>query len=239
MSVDRRQAAPVILAAMEMEIKPLLTGFKKVPGNVRTVYEGEIEGRKTCAVITGIGSKAAAGAAKWVADWKPSFVMNLGFAGGLSASLKAGEPFLPETIRDLGGEKVRCNPFAVAPEERKPAGVLLSHPSIVQSSDEKKALSPLADAVDMESFFMASILAAKGIPYFCVKVVSDTADETFPFDFSPAIEDGKLSNAKVVGMMTRRPDKIFPVMKFAFRSMRITMPLCRLALSAFRAASGD
>ena len=57
---------------------------------------------------------------------------------------------------------------------------------VVVTSGDKRALRNQsgAIAVDMEAATVEKTAAAWGLPYFCIRAVSDTADDTLPLDFN-------------------------------------------------------
>ncbi|MDE2206840.1 MAG: hypothetical protein KGK12_09395, partial [Armatimonadetes bacterium] len=65
-------------------------------------------------------------------------------------------------------------------------GALISAPVVLTSKDEKQRLhaSSDADAVDMESYAAACAAVDGGVPWLCVRAITDRCDENLPIDFN-------------------------------------------------------
>ena len=55
---------------------------------------------------------------------------------------------------------------------------------VVSTAAEKALLAKGADAVDMEAAAVAEMASARNLPFYAVRVVTDTWDENFPLDFN-------------------------------------------------------
>ena len=68
-----------------------------------------------------------------------------------------------------------------------------------------------ADAVEMEAAAVAARAQEYHIPFYAVRVVTDTSEESFPLDFnSMRSSDGRFSRAQILAAALRRPATIFP-----------------------------
>ena len=78
---------------------------------------------------------------------------------------------------------------------------------IVQSARKKAELvASGAVAVDMESAAVAEVAADCGARFYCLRVISDTADADLPLDFNRALRrDGSLSVWNLVSQAALRP----------------------------------
>src|SRR5581483_2441652 len=105
----------------------------------------------------------------------------------------ATEVRCPETA-----ESFACAPITTA--EPYAAGPLLSQNCIANDAAQKKALSTAgAIAVDMEASGVAARAQRAGLPFACIKVVSDRADESFPFDLNRMrTPEGRIARGKIV-----------------------------------------
>jgi adenosylhomocysteine nucleosidase len=63
-------------------------------------------------------------------------------------------------------------------------GALVCQDRVAVTAAEKHALAARGIAVEMESDGVRQTAREHGVPFFAVKVVSDTADETLPLDFN-------------------------------------------------------
>ena len=92
------------------------------------------------------------------------------------------------------------------------SGTLISSDRVIQTADEKRSLrAGGGDAVDMEAAAVAARALQWRLPFFCVRVVADTAGESFACDFNAARDrDGRLSRWKILLSACRRPGVRFP-----------------------------
>jgi hypothetical protein len=78
---------------------------------------------------------------------------------------------------------------------------------IAQTAKEKHAWrSTGALAVEMEAGAVADRARSLGLPFYCIKAVSDLADETLTIDLNAALRpDGHFDTIKVLGSTLRHP----------------------------------
>jgi adenosylhomocysteine nucleosidase len=178
--------------------------------------EGDLHGRRIAIMLSRAGRANAAKAAETLINGhKPTFVLSTGFAGGLSPQLKRNDIVLVNEIMLDSGESI-----AVAPspweEGIEPAdicrGKLLTTDRIIRLADEKKSLFETtgAVAVDMETFAVAEVCRRRNIPFFAVRIIHDTADETLPPDIEKLLHQ-KTEAARIgaaIGALWKRPSSI-------------------------------
>ena len=164
----------LVVAALEEEVAHL-------PGEVDVL-------------VTGVGkARAAAALAVRLADAKPSVVVNVGTAGAVDGVITGlievtwvtQHDFPYDAIEGLVGSTIDRG-FVLRPDvppERAataPAGstALATGDVFVSSADDARRLAAAGiHLVDMEAYGYASVCAEFGVPFRCVKVVSDSADE--------------------------------------------------------------
>lgn len=227
-----------LMAAMEIEIKPLLSRFRKVSHKDPLLYLLKTADRNVWLLISGVGNRQAREAASWVSARAPKLVLSLGYAGGLSSSLVKGEIFLPSQVRNQEGKSFFCHvPSACFPKQ--PKGTLLTVDRVIQSREDKERLHPLADAVDMESFPIAEVMSRSGTPFASIRIISDTAKETLPLDFTGLLQGRRALFWGAVNLLLQNPLKIPSIIKLGFQSKMISDRLSRFSLSALSALNGQ
>jgi nucleoside phosphorylase len=87
------------------------------------------------------------------------------------------------------------------------AGPIVSIDHVAQTVEEKQRLgSNGAVAVEMEAAAVLERARAKGVPFYCVRVISDTCREGFRLDFNAARDAaGRFQAGRIVAQAMRRP----------------------------------
>ena len=97
---------------------------------------------------------------------------------------------------------------------------MLSQDRIANDSPEKQRLfSHGAIAVDMEAAGVAARANRAGLPFCCIKVVSDRADESFPFDLNRLRSpEGRIVRGKIVVHALTHPQVISHLLRLKRRT---------------------
>jgi len=193
-----------VVAPLREELAPFLGQVADLrrAGSGR-VYEGRLGSRKLLLAWTGDGRHAArAGLAALLAAHRPSRVVVLGVAGGLSPGLDVGSLTVAREVRDGDGVAPAPDPEwivrAVGLAGAREA-LVYSHDRIVVAAEEKAELGRrlLAESeadvvvvVDLETAVYARTAAAHGVPYTAIRAVSDTVEEDLPLDFNRFLDTG-------------------------------------------------
>lgn len=132
--------------------------------------------------------------------------VSIGYAGALDPALPAAFVFAPSEVVDAAsGERF--------PVTNPGSGVLLSQDAIASSASDKAALRDRfqAAAVEMESAAVARWAASERVPFYCVRVISDTASESFTIDFNRVRDrNGRIPSSRVLWQALARPWTRFP-----------------------------
>jgi nucleoside phosphorylase len=168
---------------------------------------GRLHGVPIAMVANGPGPKLAGDAVDVVkANQNMDALISIGFCGGLQASLKACDIFVPSEI--VGISPVR------QPASQRPfkTGKLLSMDRVVSTAAEKTALGQSgADAVEMEAAAVVARANQCGVPFYAVRVVTDTCDQDFPVDFNRMRSpDGRFSRSRIIAAALRKPGTVIP-----------------------------
>ncbi|HMD61520.1 MAG TPA: hypothetical protein VKG78_08820 [Opitutaceae bacterium] len=189
-----------IIAAFSGELKPLVRGWaRKSRGGVGLWLRRHADG-EWVAACAGIGADAAARAFTEVErDGPVDMVISTGWAGALSADFAAGRAFGV------------CGVIDARTGERFPASgsgdvwLVTSHRVAGEAEKLRLAAAHGAGLVDMEAAQVARLAAARGIPFLCVKGVSDGPSERLP-DFNLFIaKDGRFQMARFILFAAVRP----------------------------------
>jgi adenosylhomocysteine nucleosidase len=176
--------------------------------------------------VGGMGSEFAAIAARKLADAGAAGLMSFGLAGGLDPGLRAGSIVLPHEVISRDGMRFRATASwrrtlsaAIARERLVAAGALLTTPvSIVAVADKAAAFRETgAVAVDMESVGVATVAAARDLPFIAARVIVDTAADALPRAVAAASRAGHLNMPRLIGGLVLAPQDLFALIGLARR----------------------
>jgi adenosylhomocysteine nucleosidase len=200
----------VFVAAERRELEGLLghvEGVTRPDWPVDFARVGRLRGTPVAMVANGPGPKLAGTAVDVVKEHEGmDALISTGFCGGLEPSLKTCDIFVATEVSGVGP--------ALAPANPRPfkTGKLLSTDRVISTAAEKSDLGKTGvSAVEMEAFAVADRAKQFHIPFYAVRVVTDTSAETFPLDFNQMRSpDGRFDRAKILGAAFRRPFAVFP-----------------------------
>ena len=174
---------------------------------------GELNGRNVVLTANGPGPKLASRAAQAVEENRRlEALVSYGFCGALDPALRINDILI--------GSEVQCGAGILAchlPKQQAgmpPARRLLSTDRVVTTAQEKAALRKSgAAAVEMEAAGVAAYAQARNIPFYCIRVVTDTANEDLPIDFNVVRDsEGRFSRFKIMAQAARNPLKLVPAL---------------------------
>jgi hypothetical protein len=168
---------------------------------------------------TGIGQGRARQALEWALGkpllegvaYEPKLVLFAGFAGSLDESLRVGDLVLADAVVDLDGNRWPTTwPGELPPGDWQPPlrrGTLLSTPRMIAAPDEKLQLGKThgALAVDMESAAVAQVCSKKGLPFGCLRAISDDMHTPLSPRLVSLLAGAKISWWRVVSALLRQP----------------------------------
>lgn len=200
----------VFVAAERRELDGLLVHLNEVTKPdwpLDFVRVGRLNGRPVVLVANGPGPKLAGNAVD-VVKQKQSMdgLISTGFCGGLEPSLQVCDIFVATEVVGVAPARTPASPRSFK------TGKLLSIDRVVSTAEEKTRLGKGgAAAVEMEASAVAARAKTYEIPFYAVRVVTDTCEESFPLDFNQVRSgDGRFSRARIVGAALRKPASLFP-----------------------------
>lgn len=177
---------------------PLLSDTSAVTINNFTFHKGKAGRHEIVALQSGIGKvNAAVATLTLIENFHPALVMNTGVAGGTGNGASVLDVVIGTKIAyhdcwcgpgTEWGEAAGCPRYFESVEEianlpflaenqRVKKGLIASGDIFVSRPEDVsriKSLFPEVMAVDMESAAIAQVCHIKGVPFFCLRVVSDT-----------------------------------------------------------------
>lgn len=215
----------LLVVAEPLELRGLmrrLGPWRKLNWPVDFARQTDYRGGRWIAAANGAGP-ALAGRAVAAAASRVTLdtVVSTGFCGALDETLEPGAVFV---ARRVFAQDPATGFEASLPRARRPyvCGSIISIDRFVPAAAEKRRLRASgAGAVEMEAAGVALEAARRGIPFFCVRVVTDTAGESFAFDLN-AVRDGegRFCRWRLLAQVLRRPLPLIPELNFLFRRGR-------------------
>ena len=190
-----------IIAALPGELKPLVRGWpSSTRGNIH-FWAQRNEEEEWIAACAGAGQPAATRAFAAIEDGGPiDLVFSIGWVGALHPNIAPGTAHNAAGVIDARtGERFRCDAGA------GPHWLVTS--PIVANEAEKQRLASAYNAglVDMEAAAIARLAQMRGIPFYCIKGVSDGFHDKLP-DFNRFIRpDGQFDLTAMVLFAILRP----------------------------------
>ena len=169
-----------------------------------------LNGNEILLVAHGVGRTRAAAAVKTAhGAFSADHVVSTGFCGALNPKLPVGATVVGTCVIS-GGRRYQTAP--VAGTRPFYTGVVASIDHVAQSAEEKRELhTEGADVVEMEAAGVAETAEALGLPFSCVRVVTDLASEDLANDFNRALRsDGHFATMHILRDVLRQPAARLP-----------------------------
>ena len=190
-----------IIAAMPGELKPLVRGWPHSSRNDVHFWARRDSEEEWIAACAGAGQQAAARAFAAIEEGGPvDLVFSVGWAGALTPELAPGTAHNVAGVIDIRtGERFRCD-----------AGAgelwLVTSPRVAGAAEKQRLAAAYgAGLVDMEAAGVARLAQMRGIPFYCVKGISDGYMDQLP-DFNRFIsQNGQFQLARFIVFAALRP----------------------------------
>jgi adenosylhomocysteine nucleosidase len=183
-----------IIAAMPAELKPLVRGWLRSRSNGVDLWRRSFDGGEWIAACAGAGVSAATRAFAEVEKLGPiDKLISTGWAGALREELVSGKAYDISCVIDA-----RTGERFVTAGPRNDCWLVTS--SKVADTAEKQRLTSTYEAalVDMEATVIARLARMRGIPFYCIKGISDGYKDKLP-DFNRFISaDGSFQLTRFV-----------------------------------------
>ena len=186
------------------------------PGLATMYARGKLQ---VVAALTGVGPAAAEQATRTLLDrHRVDLCISAGFAGALRPELRPGVVLVGRQVQAMGDGRLWHAPEtwlqqAVQAGARPACLLTLAH---VATANDKRRLSPLADAVDMESAAIVAVAAARGIPALAVRAVADPLERDVPVEVEQIVDPvGRVRAQAVMRLLMRRPSVLAALLALA------------------------
>ena len=190
--------------------------------------------------VAGMGPTAAAAGTRALIAAGARAILGWGFAGGLDPQLKCGSVLLPAEVLNTVGARIAVSEDwrsvlhkALGPRQRHSDSALLTSPTAIGTAAEKARLftSSAAAAVDMESYIIAQIAQQHALPFVCLRVLIDTAEDELPAAIRQAADQyGDLRLGRLLLTLARAPMQLGAVARLGRRFRIADRVLAGLAM---------
>lgn len=224
----------LVTFAFDAEFAPWqkLRPFKKVKVNPDHYsggidsFEAHIGSNTVWVFLTGMGIKFFDfKAASCFRGAGVNIVLSSGLAGSLNSEHRQNELVVPRRVgnlRDATG--VPLEPSIVRLAESRGArmiSTLLTADRIIGTAEEKKRLGQFGEAVDMESFHVASRFIEDDVMVGVIRAISDDSGEDLPIDFSRCLTpQGRPRIGALSKELLSTPSKLPALIKFGLHSRK-------------------
>jgi adenosylhomocysteine nucleosidase len=216
---------PCIFFALGRESRPFTRQFDRQRGLPQAPCPARFFGRgglNVLVVETGTGLTRTESALRWLLSrpeidhvpYRPRFILSAGFAGALRSEIKIGDIILADEVTDSARQIWKTTwPGEIASMQLQPhwhRGRLFTAKSLVGRPEEKQGLGLDYDAVavDMESAVAAHLCTEAGIPFGCVRAISDEADAMISPQIVKLLARERVSLRRVIAEAFRRPGRL-------------------------------
>jgi nucleoside phosphorylase len=194
--------------------------FRQVAHEPFALFVAEIAGNTVRALLTGMGTAAAAEATRWALASPADICISSGFAGGLNPELNVGRVVAARVVFRAERELAVASDhqlFSLAQDAgARRVNRLLTSEHLIADSGQKMALAGEADAVEMESFVVLAEAARHGVRAVAIRCVSDAASCSLPYDFDNARDArGQIRVKAILGKIARQPQRVPALLRFA------------------------
>lgn len=198
----------LFVAADPMELRGMLARASEVrPSSApaRFAREARIADYDALLVANGMGWKRAAAAVAAGDSFGPEAIVSTGFCGALAPDLDIADVVAATSVVGAGRD-CPARPIGLR------TGVIVSIDHVAQTAAEKRKLRESgAVAVEMEAAAVGLAATGRGTPFYCVRAVTDLAEETMVNDFNRALrDDGHLDTIITLRGALCRPSSRIP-----------------------------
>ena len=232
---------PCILFALRRESAPFLREFRPQQEFTDSPCWASFCGPAWLSMLvaeTGVGQPRVAHVLDWLlarpkfegVPYEPSIIVFAGFAGALTDTLHVGDIVLADEVVDEHGHSWRTTwPSELEGDWTPPLhrGRLLTVDKMAAMPDDKRRLGDQhrAIAVEMESAIFAARCTQAGVPFACVRAISDEMATALSPTLESLLAGGNASPWRVLLALARRPGMLPELLRLARDTKRASQQL--------------
>ncbi len=230
-----------ICAAFPHELKYILKNLKDkrvLQRHPLLIFLAHSHSDEIAVMQTGMGSRNAGAAFRELYDeYKPDFLLSVGFGGALYSNASAGDIIWASRSILIPGHSSK-GPIALSPVDlpgaREIAGRLSGQINIregcIVTLEQQMAKHRLkrmlpqglnSPVCDMETYHLARLALQRGLPFFAIRAITDPAQEDIPAElFSVVDSSGTYSLYRALTLLISRPQLIPGSIRLGIHSER-------------------
>jgi adenosylhomocysteine nucleosidase len=197
-----------MVAADRMEFPGILahaTDTKRTPVAVDWSRSARLGNHELVLAANGAGAKCAASAVDAALERFPAeAIVSTGFCGALAPELEIADVVVGTAIAAGSRTFPALHPVS---QRKHHKGVVCSIDHVAQTAEEKRRLRATGSSVvEMEAGGVADRARLRGLPFYCVRVVTDLAGEDMANNFNLALRpDGHFATMSILRGALRNP----------------------------------
>jgi len=200
------------------------SGFLRIEEPGAPIYKVENGQNEIYALVTGVGTRGLESELRRLFAMPMDLCIASGLTGALKKEHPAGTILVARTIMaEKNPMQIQSDPGLVDASVQCGASVVdyfYTSGSVINSRSEKRRLSEIADAVDMESFQVMNEAHRARVPAVALRAVSDSVDSNLPIDFNRVLTGrGQLSPTAMLREVLKSPSCFVPFVRFALDSI--------------------
>jgi len=198
----------LFVAADKMEYSGILARAGDVRvrrSKVDWARAARLGGHEVLLTANGAGAMRAAAAVDAALDmFHPEAIVSTGFCGALDPALAVADVVVATCVNGADG---RYPALPVSSASAFYPGPVCSIGHVARTAEEKRKLRAAgACAVEMEAAGVAGSAQERGLPFYCIRGVTDLAGETMENDFNAALRpDGHFDIISILASALRYP----------------------------------
>ncbi len=188
--------------------------------------------RKCRLMMCGVGEKQSRAFSLKLDPVSISRLVLVGWGGGLTAALKAGDILCADKVLHADLPALACAP---SPGGRMRTGpILTSRKALLTSTEKQAAAATGAIAVEMEAYPLAAWASQHSIPFIHGRVILDAWNESLP-DLGQGLDDsGRIQRLPLLKLLAARPALLIDLMRLNHRIKMVNPLLATLAVDLVR-----
>jgi nucleoside phosphorylase len=164
---------------------------------------GRMGSHELLLAANGVGWKRAAAAVDAAREFRPEAIVSTGFCGALDETLGLSDVVVADAVQAPGRE---YQVMDLDPQGGRRGGICSIDHVATTSGEKRKLRETGACAVEMEAAGVADRAQTLGVPFYCIRAVTDLAGEDLSNDFNRALRsDGHFDTIAILRGALRNP----------------------------------